>query len=598
MFKDLAEGQLLHGYISNVGSMGAFVQLSGLLTGRVQLKELSERFITNPQDHFKVGQLLPVRVIKLNAEKGTIELTAKRSVVSAANVRVMEMLKPGMVIKGRVTKVVADLGVFIAIKHCTLRGLAYKTECVDNKSVDFSSHYVVGDKVKAVVLRVNPTTQKISLGLKASLFQKLDNIAAAGRSHEDADDMVDEDEALEEQAKYSEDEESSEDEFEERDVAPRSSPAAAAKPLAVQTKRSVDVEAEAAPSLFSSLVFNAPAAADDEEEDEEELVPMDGDEEADVLSRRAAKEREIERSERAIMDESKPQSSEEHEMSCVRTPNNSYVWIQYMAYELSQGNTAQARDIANRALKAISVHETQERWNIWASMLSLENVYGTVDSINDVVKRAQKLNNPLKVQLELARIYDMSNKVERAADAYSVAARRWGSDFNDHAVEIWTLWCGLLFKYARVEEARKVLTQAIQKLNAKYHAPVLIKFAQLEFQDSNGSPDRARLLLEKYLSAHSKRLDVWVVYVDQEIKHARTLAAKVNAKPGDVKKAKGRIRALLDRLTAESQWKVWTVKQMKFIFKKYLDCEEELGTPDRVAAVQDKARLYVSSLNA
>ena len=47
------------------------------------------------------------------------------------------------------------------------------------------------------------------------------------------------------------------------------------------------------------------------------------------------------------------------------SPHNSLVWIQYMAFQLSVTEIEGARAVAERALKAISYRDEQEKLNVW-----------------------------------------------------------------------------------------------------------------------------------------------------------------------------------------------------------------------------------------
>lgn len=47
------------------------------------------------------------------------------------------------------------------------------------------------------------------------------------------------------------------------------------------------------------------------------------------------------------------------------SPNSSYLWIKYMAFELSLTQVEKARTIAERALKIIRHRDETEKTNIW-----------------------------------------------------------------------------------------------------------------------------------------------------------------------------------------------------------------------------------------
>ena len=645
---DLVAGQLVRGYVEHTAlKAGCFIQLSAFATGRAEIKELSDAFITDAPKRFPSGKLVELRVLappQPDSTSGPVDVTARRSHVSGANVRALQQLKPFDVVKGVVMRVIPS-GVVIRLKHTTVNALARTSECTDTPkgetAPDLSGHYEPGDKVKAVVISTSPLTSRVMLGLRASLFEQAAKhkagqaAAAEGKKKATAaKKLTAETEAaaiamIDGDADADGGDVSSDDEFAvaadpkakaATAAAQREAAAAAAKSqaaAAAKAKPAAIAAGEAVTeSLFKALIAPARSAAtaslagiSGNDEEEEELVPMSDDEDdagAGAKRSREAKraarerrEREIELAERALMEDAVPTNADDFERVCLRTPNNSLNWVQYMAHELELSNVAKARALAERALTAIPVTEVQERWNVWVALMTLENMYGTVESLDAVVKRAQKMNAPVKVALELVRIYDNSTKVEKAQEVLAATAKRYGGEAGgDDALPIWYAWFTLMFKYELVDKAREVLAQALIKLPPKLHMSAITRFAQLEFSEPTGAPDRGRMMFEKFLAENPKRLDVWSQYADQEMKLLRRITARPDIKAGEVKKAKTRVRTLLSNLTAEAKWSVWTPRQMKFLFKKFVDFEEEFDGGKFTSAVQEKAKLYVTYLEA
>jgi hypothetical protein len=71
-----------------------------------------------------------------------------------------------------------------------------------------------------------------------------------------------------------------------------------------------------------------------------------------------------------------------------------------------------ARQVAERALKAISFRSPQEKLNVWIALLNLENMYGTQKTMQTVFNRAVQFADPLTVYMEVAKIYSSTKKVE------------------------------------------------------------------------------------------------------------------------------------------------------------------------------------------
>lgn len=74
---DLAEGMEIEGVVTNVTDFGAFVNIGVQQDGLVHLSELSTRFVKDPREVIKVGDVVKVRVIKVEKETPRISLSMK-----------------------------------------------------------------------------------------------------------------------------------------------------------------------------------------------------------------------------------------------------------------------------------------------------------------------------------------------------------------------------------------------------------------------------------------------------------------------------------------------------------------------------------------
>ena len=107
-----------------------------------------------------------------------------------------------------------------------------------------------------------------------------------------------------------------------------------------------------------------------------------------------------------------PESTADFERLLLGSPNSSYLWIQYMSFQLQISEVDKAREIAKRALKTINFREEQEKLNVWIALLNLENVYGTDESLEAAFKDAARHNDSKTIHLRLAEIFEQSDKLE------------------------------------------------------------------------------------------------------------------------------------------------------------------------------------------
>ena len=75
---DLMPGMELKGTVRNVVDFGAFVDIGVHQDGLVHISELSERYVRHPSDIVKVGDVVTVYVLKVEAEKKRISLSMKK----------------------------------------------------------------------------------------------------------------------------------------------------------------------------------------------------------------------------------------------------------------------------------------------------------------------------------------------------------------------------------------------------------------------------------------------------------------------------------------------------------------------------------------
>ncbi|MBR1654164.1 MAG: RNA-binding transcriptional accessory protein [Clostridia bacterium] len=76
-FEDLKEGMILTGTVRNVIDFGAFVDIGVKHDGLVHISELSEKFVKNPSDVVSVGDVVKVKVIKIDTERQKVGLSMK-----------------------------------------------------------------------------------------------------------------------------------------------------------------------------------------------------------------------------------------------------------------------------------------------------------------------------------------------------------------------------------------------------------------------------------------------------------------------------------------------------------------------------------------
>jgi small subunit ribosomal protein S1 len=162
----LKEGQILNGVVKNITDYGAFVDLGGV-DGLLHVTDIAWRRINHPSEALHIGQNVKVQVIRFNPETQRISLGMKQ--LEADPWEGVELKYPaGAKYKGRVTNI-TDYGAFVELEP-GVEGLVHVSEMSwTKKNVHPGKIVSTSQEVEVMVLDVDPTKRRISLGLKQTL---------------------------------------------------------------------------------------------------------------------------------------------------------------------------------------------------------------------------------------------------------------------------------------------------------------------------------------------------------------------------------------------------------------------------------------------
>jgi uncharacterized protein len=83
--RDLKEGMILEGTVSNVAAFGAFVDLGVHQDGLVHVSQLSHKFVTDAREVVKTGDIVKVKVTEVDVVRKRIGLSMKLSDAAPSN---------------------------------------------------------------------------------------------------------------------------------------------------------------------------------------------------------------------------------------------------------------------------------------------------------------------------------------------------------------------------------------------------------------------------------------------------------------------------------------------------------------------------------
>ena len=159
----LAEGKVLRGVVKNLTDYGAFIDLGGI-DGLLHITDMSWGRVGHPSELFKVNDEIDVIVLKYDPSTERVSLGHKQ-LNSDPWSAVSDRYPVGARVSGKVVSL-TDYGAFIELEP-GVEGLIHVSEMSWSKRVKHPSKILnVGDTVEAMVLGVDPTARRISLGLK------------------------------------------------------------------------------------------------------------------------------------------------------------------------------------------------------------------------------------------------------------------------------------------------------------------------------------------------------------------------------------------------------------------------------------------------
>jgi small subunit ribosomal protein S1 len=159
----LEEGAVLTGIVKNLTEYGAFVDLGGI-DGLLHITDMSWGRLTHPRDLVNVGDQIQVKVLKYDKDKQRVSLGFKQ-LTPDPWLDAEHRYPVGAHVHGRVISV-TDYGAFVELEQ-GIEGLVHVSEMTWSKRMKHPSKLVnVGDEVDCVVISVNPTERRISLGMR------------------------------------------------------------------------------------------------------------------------------------------------------------------------------------------------------------------------------------------------------------------------------------------------------------------------------------------------------------------------------------------------------------------------------------------------
>jgi small subunit ribosomal protein S1 len=161
--KELSVNQVRKGVVKNITDFGAFIDLGGV-DGLLHITDMSYGRVSHPSEMVQIGHELEVKVLDIDWERERISLGLKQLQPYPWQ-NVAAKYPVGTRVQGKVVSI-TNYGAFVELEP-GIEGLVHISEMSWTRNVRHPSKLVsIGESIEAVVLKVDETEEKVSLGMK------------------------------------------------------------------------------------------------------------------------------------------------------------------------------------------------------------------------------------------------------------------------------------------------------------------------------------------------------------------------------------------------------------------------------------------------
>ena len=163
LMKELEVGQVRKGVVKNITDFGAFIDLGGV-DGLLHITDMSYGRVSHPTEVVQIGREVEVKILDIDWQRERISLGMKQLQAYPWQ-NVAAKYPVGTRVQGKVVSI-TNYGAFVELEP-GIEGLVHISEMSWTRNVRHPSKIVsIGETIDAVVLKVDESEEKISLGMK------------------------------------------------------------------------------------------------------------------------------------------------------------------------------------------------------------------------------------------------------------------------------------------------------------------------------------------------------------------------------------------------------------------------------------------------
>lgn len=156
-------GTKTKGRVVNTADYGAFIELEEGIEGLLHISEIGWLKIKHPSEKIKIGDTVEVMVLDVDQQNKRISLSLKQLDENPWE-KMAKKYPKGSMVKG-VVKNITDFGIFVGVED-GIDGMVHISDISWKKINHPSELYQKGQEVEAVVLNIDKTNERFSLGIK------------------------------------------------------------------------------------------------------------------------------------------------------------------------------------------------------------------------------------------------------------------------------------------------------------------------------------------------------------------------------------------------------------------------------------------------
>ena len=165
IWANLNVGDIVEGKVMRFTDYGAFVDIGGV-DGLLHISEISWGKLKHPSEVLAIGDIINVKILSLNEERGKISLGLKQTQPEPWSL-VGTKYQIGQEIKGKVVQI-KEYGAFVELE-AGLDGLVHISEIANKRVENVSDELSLGQEISAKIMDIDAERKRISLSIKELL---------------------------------------------------------------------------------------------------------------------------------------------------------------------------------------------------------------------------------------------------------------------------------------------------------------------------------------------------------------------------------------------------------------------------------------------